>query len=360
MFKYLKINILFFILFSLTSFELLALDKYWVATDCSVTNYFDNNANWSLTPNGEGGARRPNKNDIAYFGKIAASSDCNAEIRTRTVIQKLILANNYDGTVSVNDNLTLSLKQNFAIREGTLFLGNDARLNTNRATSHIESGGTLSAANAELVTIKYSLNVHSGGTFIAPAKDTLILGGFINRGTFTHSNGLVTFAPNQNGQNEYQVLTNGTGAGKDFYDVKLNKKRQRFNMNGDMQVNNITLAKGYWNVAGNDLYVKGDYTVHSSNRREVTNTSASTSVIFNGTGNQNVIAHNSGSWPSFENLTIDNTSGVVSFSTKNVGIQKTLTINSGATLDINGLNMTAATLVTVSYTHLTLPTKRIV
>ena len=68
-------------------------------------------------------------------------------------------------------------------------------------------------------------------------------------------------------------------------------------------------------------------------------------MIFNGTGNQNVIAKNSGRWPSFENLTITNTTGVVSFSTKDVGIDKTLTINSGATLDISGLNMTATTLV---------------
>jgi methionine-rich copper-binding protein CopC len=116
-------------------------------------------------------------------------------------------------------------------------------------------------------------------------------------------------------------------------------------MNGDMQVNNITLNRGILNVDGNDLYVKGNYIANSSNRRETTNESASTSVIFNGTGNQNVIAHNSGAWPSFENLTITNTTGVVSFSTKNVGIDKTLTINSGAILDISGLNMTATTLV---------------
>ena len=103
-------------------------------------------------------------------------------------------------------------------------------------------------------------------------------------------------------------------------------------MNGDMQVNNITLNRGILNVDGNDLYVKGNYIANSSNRRETTNQSASTSVIFNGTGNQNVIAHNSGAWPSFENLTITNTTGVVSFSTKNVGIDKTLTINSGQLL----------------------------
>ena len=342
MFKNLKINILFVIIFSLTSFDLLAANKYWVASDCSVTNDFSNNANWSETIDGPGGARRPNKNDVAIFGETADSSDCNAELTSRNVIQRLLLKNNYNGTVSVANNQILTLRQNFTIHEGTLFLGTDATLNASKGMSHIENGGTLSAANALLVKIFPSLNIKSGGTFIAPAKNTLFLGGFINNGTFTHSNGTVTFSPRDS---SYQVLTNGTGTGKDFYNVIKNNKNKTLRMNGDMQVNNITLNKGILNVDGNDLYVKGNYIANSSNRREVTNTSASTSVIFNGTGNQNVIAHNSGAWPSFENLTITNTTGVVSFSTKNVGIDKTLTINSGAILDISGLNMTATTLV---------------
>jgi hypothetical protein len=128
-FKYLKINILFVIIFSLTSFDLLAADKYWVASDCSVTNDFSNNANWSSTPDGPGGARRPNKNDVAIFGETADSSDCNAELTSRNVIQKLILRNNYDGTVSVANNQILTLRYNFSINGGTLFLGTDATLN---------------------------------------------------------------------------------------------------------------------------------------------------------------------------------------------------------------------------------------
>ena len=94
-FKYLKINILFVIIFSLTSFDLSAANKYWVASDCSVTNDFSNNANWSSTPDGPGGARRPNKDDVAIFGETADSSDCNAELTSRNVIQRLLLKNNY-------------------------------------------------------------------------------------------------------------------------------------------------------------------------------------------------------------------------------------------------------------------------
>ena len=331
-----------FILISLTSFELLAVDKFWVASDCSVTNYFDDSANWSLSANGSGGEQKPKRSDRAVFGWNASGSDCDAEIRRRADIQGLLVKGNYDGTVKVNDNITLKIRQHFGLH-GTILLGTDAKLNTNQATSHIYNGGTLSAANAKEVRIFSTLKIHSGGTFIAPAKATIFKGGFQNYGTFTHSSGTVTFAPKDS---SYQVYTNGTGIGKDFYNVIKNNKNKSLKMNGDMQVNNINLNKGIWNVNGYDLYVKGNYTANGSNRREETRTGQSTTVIFNGTGDQTIIAHNSGSWPSFENLKITNIAGVVSFSTKNVGIQKTLTIyNSGSTLDINGLNMTAATLV---------------
>ena len=226
MFKYLKINILFVILFSLTSFELLAANKYWVASDCSVTNYFDDRANWSLSANGSGGEQKPRSMDRAIFGWNASSSDCDAEIRRRADIQGLLVKGNYDGTVKVNDNITLKIRQHFALH-GTILLGTDAKLNTNEATSHIYNGGTLSAANALQVRIFRTLKIHSGGTFIAPAKATIFKGSFQNYGTFTHSNGTVTFAPRNN---SYLVHTNGTGTGKDFYNVIKNNRNKTLRM----------------------------------------------------------------------------------------------------------------------------------
>ena len=44
-----KIFISIFILFSLTSFELLAANRYWVAADDGTTKYFHNTANWSAS-----------------------------------------------------------------------------------------------------------------------------------------------------------------------------------------------------------------------------------------------------------------------------------------------------------------------
>jgi len=338
-FKNLKINILFVIIFSLTSFDLLAANRFWVAANDGTTKYYDDSANWSNTSGGNGGFSTPTQNDIVKFDD---GSSVTSTIRIGANAKQLIIMPRFNGTVKINDGITLRITQNLSIYSGsTLLVGTNSQLFTNKNTSWIYSGGTLSATNAKKVQFFSVLAIASGGTFLAPSLHTVFQGGFRNAGTFTHNNGTVIFSPKDG---SYQVVTGGTGTGKDFYNVIKNAKKQ-YKMNGDMQVNNIQFNKNVWNVNGYDLYVKGNYTAYGTNRREVTNTSASTSVIFNGSSNQTIIAHHTDSYPSFENLTITNTSGVVSFSIKDVDIDKTLTINSGATLDIEGINLDATTLV---------------
>ena len=338
-FKNLKINILFVIIFSLTSFDLLAANRFWVAANDGTTKYYDDSANWSNTSGGNGGFSTPTQNDIVKFDD---GSSVTSTIRIGANAKQLIIMPRFNGTVKINDGITLRITQNLSIYSGsTLLVGTNSQLFTNKNTSWIYSGGTLSATNAKKVQFFSVLAIASGGTFLAPSLHTVFQGGFRNAGTFTHNNGTVIFSPNKG---TFQVETGGTGAGKDFYNV-IKSSGKVYKMNGDMQVNNIRFNKGVWNVNGYDLYVKGNYTAYGTNRREVTNTSASTSVIFNGSSNQTIIAHHTDSYPSFENLTITNTSGVVSFSIKDVDIDKTLTINSGATLDIEGINLDATTLV---------------
>ncbi|WP_435166888.1 Ig-like domain-containing protein [Candidatus Pelagibacter bacterium nBUS_28] len=339
MFKNLKINILFVIIFSLTSFDLLAANRFWVAANDGTTKYYDDPANWSNTSGGNGGFSTPTQNDIVKFD---GGSSVTCTIRRGANAKQLKLMPPFNGTVKINDGKTLRITEHLSIYSGsTLLVGTNSQLFTNKNTSWIYSGGTLSATNAKKVQFFSVLAIASGGTFLAPSLHTVFKGGFRNAGTFTHNNGTVNFSPKDG---SYQVVTGGTGTGKDFYNV-IKSSGKVYKMNGDMQVNNIRFNKGVWNVNGNDLYVKGNYTAYGTNRREVTNTSASTSVIFNGSSNQTIIAHHTNSFPSFENLTITNTSGVVSFSIKDVDIDKTLTINSGATLDIEGNNFDATTLV---------------
>ena len=345
MFKNQKINILFFILFSLTSFDLLAENRFWVAPDDGTTKYYDDTANWSNTSGGNGGFSAPTRDDIVKFD---GGSSVTCTIRRGANALQLKIVSSFNGTVKINANKTLRVASHIAIYSGgTLEVGSNSQLFVNAATSRIYSGGVLSAANAKKVQFSNlaGLQISAGGTFSASSNQTVFKGGFRNYGTFTHNNGTVIFAPSNH---TFQVVTGGTGTGKDFYNVIKNGKN-RFRMNGDMQVNNFRANKGIWNVDGNDLYIKGNYTVNSKNRQEHNQWSTpdgSTSVIFNGTSDQTIIAYDhNNNFPSFENLTITNTSGIVSFANHDVGIDGTLTINSGATLDIEGNNFDATTLV---------------
>ena len=345
MFKNQKINILFFILFSLTSFDLLAENRFWVAPDDGTTKYYDDTANWSNTSGGNGGFSAPTKYDIVKFD---GGSSVTCTIRRGANALQLKIVSSFNGTVKINANKTLRVASHIAIYSGgTLEVGSNSQLFVNAATSRIYSGGVLSAANAKKVQFsnQSGLEIKTGGIFSASSNQTVFKGGFRNYGTFTHNNGTVIFAPSNH---TFQVVTGGTGTGKDFYNVIKNGKN-RFRMNGDMQVNNFRANKGIWNVDGNDLYIKGNYTVNSKNRQEHNQWSTpdgSTSVIFNGTSDQTIIAYDhNNNFPSFENLTITNTSGIVSFANHDVGIDGTLTINSGATLDIEGNNFDATTLV---------------
>ena len=345
MFKNQKINILFFILFSLTSFDLLAENRFWVAPDDGTTKYYDDTANWSNTSGGNGGFSAPTRDDIVKFD---GGSSVTCTIRRGANALQLIIVSSFNGTVKINANKTLRVASHIAIYSGgTLEVGSNSQLFVNAATSRIYSGGVLSAANAKKVQFsnQSGLEIKTGGIFSASSNQTVFKGGFRNYGTFTHNNGTVIFAPSNH---TFQVVTGGTGTGKEFYNVIKNGKN-RFRMNGDMQVNNFRANKGIWNVDGNDLYIKGNYTVNSKNRQEHNQWSTpdgSTSVIFNGTSDQTIIAYDhNNNFPSFENLTITNTSGIVSFANHDVGIDGTLTINSGATLDIEGNNFDATTLV---------------
>ena len=335
-----KIYILFFILFSLTSFDLLAAKRFWVAPNDGSTKYYDDPANWSNQSGGAGGFSAPVQTDIVEFD---SGSSVTCTIRRGAKALQLKLKNNFNGTVKINNNKTLRITEHLAIYDGsTLELGNDSQLYTNKKTSYIYNGGTLSAANAKKVQFYAVLVIQNGGTFSAPSQQTVFKGGFRNSGTLTHNNGTIIFAPKV--EQTYQVVTGGTGTGKEFYNV-IKSGKKRFKMNGDMQVHDFKINKGVWDVNGNDLYVKGNYTVNATNRREHTNPDGSTSVIFNGTSDQTITAFDSNATPSFENLTIKNTSGIVSFATHAVGIDGTLTIDSGATLDIEGNNFDATTLV---------------
>ena len=81
-------------------------------------------------------------------------------INSKSVAKQLKLKNNFNGTVKINDNKRLTIREHFAIYNGsTLELGTDSTLITQKKTSYIYSGGTLSAINAKEVKIFAVLDI---------------------------------------------------------------------------------------------------------------------------------------------------------------------------------------------------------
>ena len=330
-------QIFFILTFLIFSGNAYAANRYWVAADDGTTKYYHDPANWSHISGGAGGKSAPKLNDRVFFDD-GSTVDCVMH-KKKSKAKVLKILSSYTGTVNLNGK-TLIVAENIALY-GTLSLPANSILQTKKKTSYIYNGGTLSAENAKKIDIFSVLDIQSGGTFLAPSTGQLFFrGGFRNYGTFTHNNGTVFFGPRDN---SYQVVTSGTGTGKDFYNVtKLGAKS--FKMNGNMQVNNFKIQRGKWDVFGNNMFVKGNWTTYVGNRFKDSKTGIVSTVTFNGSGNQTILANHTNSIPSFENLTISNTGGVVSLSTKDVDIDNTLTIDSGATLDIAGINLDTSTL----------------
>ena len=166
MFKYLKINILFFILFSLTSFDLLAENRFWVAADDGTTKYYDDTANWSNTSGGNGGFSAPTRDDIVKFD---GGSSVTCTIRRGANALQLKILSSFNGTVKINANKTLRVASHIAIYSGgTLEVGSNSQLFMNKATSRIYPGGILSAANAKKVQFsnQSGLEIQTGGIFL--------------------------------------------------------------------------------------------------------------------------------------------------------------------------------------------------
>ena len=308
-----------------------AANKYWVAANDGTTKYWNDYANWSNSRLGPPGATYPRIGQKVIFN---SRSTVDATLRADAATRLLQMFNGYTGTINANV-YKLTSRNGARVYSGTILVPSGSKLHTiTRHFSIIASGATITATNGTLYFGGH-LNI-KGGTLNAPSGFLTVRGNWANSGTFTHNSGTVIFNPRRH---NYTINPGGTGSTKAFYNVKK-VGNKIIKLSDDISLNNFELAwkGGTWKAQGNDMSVAGNWKVN--NRSAYTH--GNNTVTFSGSSSQEInVFTNKGD---FYNLEISNTAATVSVDSHAIVIDNTLTIDSNATLDIEGQNLTTATL----------------
>ena len=320
--------IIFFSLFVLTS-NVEAAFKFWVAADDGTTKYWDDNANWADLKNGSAGASYPSVRNKVRFND---RSTVDVTLRTDAKARRLQIFDTYTGTVNLA-GFDMYSKQGAKIWGGTFEVPSDSTLSTAKWDSII---GTQATVNAENGSLFFGKGLEIEGTLNAPSGNLTVRGNWTNSGTFNHNSGTVIFNPRLHG---HRITPGGTGSTKAFYNVKKIWKKNIL-LAGAISLNNfeIALRGGLWKAQGNAMSVTGNWKVNNLSAF----THGNNTVTFSGSNSQEINVYpNKGD---FYSLNISNTAATVSVNSHAIEIDNTLTIDSNATLDIEGQNLTSATL----------------
>ena len=320
--------IIFFILFVLTS-NVEAAFKFWVAANDGTTKYWNDNANWADSKNGTAGASYPR---VQHKVRFNARSTVDVTLRADAEARRLQIFDTYTGTVNLA-GFDMYSKQGVKIWGGTFEVPSGSTLRTAKWNSVI---GTQATVNAENGSLFFGKGLEIEGTLNAPSGNLTVRGNWANSGTFNHNSGTVIFNPRLNG---HTITPGGTGSTKAFYNVKKIYKKNIL-LAGAISLNNfeIALRGGLWKAQGNAMSVAGNWKVNDQSAF----THGNNTVSFSGSNSQEINVYpNKGD---FYSLNISNTAATVSVNSHAIEIDNTLTIDSNATLDIEGQNLTSATL----------------
>ncbi|SVB24086.1 uncharacterized protein METZ01_LOCUS176940, partial [marine metagenome] len=304
--------------------------RYWVGTVDGAS--FSDDANWSRWPGSSALSWiAPNSRKQAIF---TIHSLVNAKLFSNAVVKKLTTWNDYSGTIDLNGK-KLKSNRGILVKNGTILVPSGSVLE-NRKITTLQNNGTLDATNGNLL-FHHNFLLKAGGTLNAPDGDNSrfkVKGGFniYSGSTFNHNNGTVSLIPRWNSAINIQ---DGPGSGRNFYNLFKSGRKEAV-LYSDIEVlNDLTIvgSRGGITAKTYEIKVGGDWFAAAS-----TSFSRNTGkVTFNGSSAQTIK-----SAASFYDLQIS--SSDVSL-LKNTTVTGTLTIDSGATLDLNGFNLTAATLV---------------
>ena len=330
-----RFKILFIVFFWLCfSLSASACDRYWVAGNDGTDKFWHDRANWSSASGGAGGAVVPGRYEIACFDN---GSVVNAKLNGYVKVKQLKVTGTYNGTIDLN-SYELGSVRNLVIHNGTILLSGNSYLRTWR-DFYLYGGGTVTASGSGS-RIKIRNNLHIWGTLTAPndGGSFTLLGGFnlYSSGTFNHNDGTVSMSPRYTGTTGAAIrIDAGPGTGRNFYNLTKSGNKNVTITTNDIKIENDLTVKGVGKIRAqsNDISVGGNWSsVNSNNLVAGTGT-----VIFNGSSSQTI-----NSKSNFYRVTVSNSDVSLQRSTT---ISNRLKINSGGSLDINGNNLTASTLV---------------
>ena len=324
-----------------------AADRFWVADNDGTVKYWDDNANWSTSHNGSGGASAPTSGS-GHVAIFTESSTVDVKLRNDVNrIRKLKVLNGYSGNIDLN-GYHLASRQGAAIYDGTVLV-NGGWLQT-WGWTYIQSGGTVNASGSgSRIKIGHNLSIKNGGTLTAPSTSSnsyfMVRGGFNvhSGGAFNHNNGTVTLNTrwnNASGKPTARIyIEDGPGTGRNFYNLTKTARKNIY-LGSDIEIENDLSIIGRGYIYAQDLggtnrniTIGGDWSQWYSSSFQA----RSGKVIFNGSSAQTINSRSN-----FKHLQISNSDVSLIRAATATG---TLTIDSGATLDINGYNLTAGTLV---------------
>ena len=336
-FSFIALSFIYLFFFSASA---QAADRFWVASGSGDKIWWDNN-NWSNHDGGSPGYDPPSNGDNAFF---TSSSVLDAKITTNVKVRKIILRNGYTGTVRIESG-TFTSSKGVNHQDGTILVSGTGFFKVAGKEYTLASGATLTfeGSNSKF-KVDHNFKMYDGSTFTAPSAGSsrfVLKGGFnVFGGTFNHNNGTLFMSPRWSGSFGAAInIVGGPGPGKNLYNLTKNVSKH-LTLTSNIEIENDLTIYGIGSLKANgkNITIGGDWDLlQASNFIRGAGT-----VTFNGSSAQTI-----DSPAQFNNLTIANTAGAVSLvgSSANARIASTLTINNGATFDINGKNLTANTLV---------------
>jgi len=313
--------------------------NYWAATNDGTQKSWSDSANW-VNKHGNP-TNAPTDTSVVCFN--GAHSLASVKLTQNTTIRELKVSNPYSGTINLN-GFNLITNRKMAIHGSATALVPSSSLLRSKKDLVIGDHSTVTASGSGKIEVKSNLKIY--GTLTAPSSQGsfIVKGGFnlYSGGTFNHNNGTVTLTTRYKNKNNAPTaainIQNGPGTGRNFYNLTKRHKKNIYLANHIEIENDFTIvSSGYvraqhLNGTNYNITVGGDINIGQSGNFQA----KSGKVILNGSSAQTIK-----SAASFKHLQISNSD--VSL-LRAATVSGTLTIDSGATLDINGNNLTAVTL----------------